>query len=413
MKTTRRYLMKSSGLTLVGSTVTPWFLHRAAASTEKRKKVLVALFQRGAVDGLNMVVPYGDADYAKSRPTLALGRPGNGETPALDLDGHFGLHPAMESLLPFWEDKSLAVVHAAGSHDATRSHFDAQDFMEAGTPGVKSTSDGWLNRYLATRPVEEQSPLRAVAMGPQLPRMLHGGESAVAMQRLREFDLAGGANHVQRAFEVMYGGMGGPKAVDRALEETSGDTFAALEIVRDIRSQRYQPENGAAYPGGPLGQSLRETAQLIRADVGVEVVFVEANGWDTHTNEAPQLNNLLGQLSRSLAAFTQDLGSKMQDVAVLTMSEFGRTVRENGNRGTDHGHATAMMVLGGAVQGGRVYGEWPGLAKERLYEERDLAVTTDFRDLFAEVLRGHLGARNLNGVFPGYRPKTGKLGLYA
>lgn len=407
----RRFLLKSSGLALAGSAAAPSFLLRGAALESKPKKVLVALFQRGAVDGLNMVVPYSEKRYYELRPTLALARPGKGDDAVLDLDGRFGLHPALAPFQSLWKDKSLAIVHAAGSPDSTRSHFDAQDYMESGTPGDKGTSDGWLARFLAAHPREEPSPLRAVSLGAGLPRTMQGDASAVAIQRIRDFRLARGNAQVERAFRTLYGGLGqaGSAPLERTLSETSAQTFEALRLLDRVRAAPYRPANGAKYPRGRFAQALEQIAQLIKADVGLETAFADSGGWDTHTNEGPQLNNLLGQFSQAIHAFTVDLGSRMQDVVVLTMSEFGRTARENGNRGTDHGHANALFVIGGGVKGGKVYGRWPGLGEDRLYERRDLALTTDFRDVFAEVLPRHMGADDLSAVFPGYTLKRKEL----
>jgi uncharacterized protein (DUF1501 family) len=333
-------------------------------------------------------------------------RPGSAEGAALDLDGFFGLHPSMAPLLPLFRDKSLAFVHAVGSPDATRSHFDAQDFMESGTPGVKSTTDGFLARALATR--KASSPLRAVAFGQQMPRILTGSAGAVAMNDVAQFGIRGGgaSGELSQGFEAMYA-----DAAAGALAPTAKESFEAAKILKAADPQKLQPEHGAAYPNTPLGRSLRQLAQLIKADVGLEIGFADVGGWDTHAGEGGaqgQLANNLRTFAAAIAAFTQDLGSRMGDVVLVTMSEFGRTVRENGNRGTDHGHANFMTVVGGGVKGGRVAGQWPGLAPEKLYESRDLAVTTDFRDVFGELLTRHLGVASLASVFPGYAAAPSK-----
>ncbi len=384
----RRRFLKSSGLALVGSAVMPnVFVRMAAAGTTAGKKVLVTIFQRGAVDGLNMIVPYGEQAYYAARRSIAIARPGATDG-ALDLDGFFGAHPALSSLMPHFHDRSAAFIHAVGSPHSTRSHFDAQDFMESGTPGIKSTRDGFLSRALQNR--KAGSPLRAIAMAPSMPRILGGSAEAIAMTDVARFGLQGDA----KAFEKMY----------------SIGTFEASKILKVADPARIQPANGAQYPRGPLGQSLKQIAQLIKSNVGLEVAFADVNGWDTHAGQGGaqgQLANNLRQFAEAIAAFTQDLGSRMSDVVLVTTSEFGRTVKENGNRGTDHGHATVMMVLGGGVKGGRVYGKWPGLTS--LYENRDLAVTTDFRDVFGELLSKQLGVADLKTVFPGYAPRA--LGL--
>jgi uncharacterized protein (DUF1501 family) len=322
----------------------------------------------------------------------------------INLDGHFGLHPRLAPLKPLWDNKSLAVVHAVGSPDSTRSHFDAQDYMESGTPGVKATSDGWLNRYCRHDAEHAETPFRAVAFGPQLPRILAGTAPALAIDDLQAFGLrapqAPVRDRLTRAFEALYEG-----SATGLLASSSQEGFAAIQQLQTANPTQYQPADGAEYPRGPLGRSLLQIAQLIKADLGLQIAFADVSGWDTHVNQGAaegQLAGRLDDLSGALAAFATDLGDRMADVVVLTMSEFGRTVRENGNRGTDHGHATAMMVLGGGVNGGRVAGRWPSLDPAARYEGRDLAVTTDFRDLFGEVLARHLGATNLSDVFPGY-----------
>jgi uncharacterized protein (DUF1501 family) len=408
--------MKGGALALLGMGSVPRFLVRTAYAqgTAARPKILIAVFQRGAVDGLSMVVPHGDRDYYSSRGSIAVARPsaGSAET-TVDLDGFFGLHPAMASLKPLWDDRRLAIVHACGSPDATRSHFDAQDYMETGTPGVKTTPDGWLARGLQAAPTGGASPLRAVAVGPQLPRALRGDVGAVAMGTVADFDvkqdagrMGGGSVNARRGFESLY-----EQGVKDILHGTGRETFEAVKMLKAANPQRFQPDNGAKYPRARLGESLKQIAKLIKADIGLEVAFADMGGWDTHANqgnEKGQLAQRLAELSQSLAAFDRDLGDRMADVVILTMSEFGRTVRENGNRGTDHGHATAMLVLGGPVKGGRVAGRWPGLAREQLYEERDLAVTTDFRNLFAEVATRHLGVPASATLFPGFSTHPAK-----
>lgn len=397
----RRFFLKSSGLALVSFGVAPRALVRGvyAAEGARRKKTMVVIFQRGAMDGLNTVVPYGEDAYRRLRPTIAVPAPRGGSTDgALDLDGRFGLHPALEPLLPLWQERSLAAVHAIGSPDATRSHFDAQDFMESGTPGLKSTDDGWMNRHLRANPDAHATPFRAVALTPTLPRSLAGPAPAVAMADIAAFALRPAAAR-DGAFEAMYSGGGD------LLHGTARETFAAIEFLKKADPGRYAPAAGAVYPRGRYGDSLRQIAQLVKADVGLEVAFTEIGGWDHHAAEGGvqgQLAARLREFGQALFAFHRDLGDRMRDVVVVSLTEFGRTVRENGNRGTDHGHASVAFVMGGAVRGGRVRGRWPGLRDGDLYEGRDLAVTTDFRDLLAEVLSEHLGARSLAPVFPGH-----------
>jgi uncharacterized protein (DUF1501 family) len=410
---TRRTLVKQGACALVALAAPPRFLFRAAQAAPGHRKVLVAVFQRGAVDGLSMVPPYGDPAYETARPGIAIQppRPADAER-ASDLDGFFALHPALAPLLPFWRNRSLAVVHACGSPSTTRSHFDAQDYMETGTPGVKSTLDGWLARAVRALP-EQPSPLRAVAIGPSIPRLLRGDIGAIAMQRVEEFglrpelaDTGGGGG-----FEMLYA-----QGVADLLSGMGRETFEAVRLLKRADVARMRPSHGVEYPPGKLARAFKQIAQLIRADVGLEVAFADMGGWDTHVgqgNERGQLSSRLREFAGALAAFVLDLGDAMADVVVLTMSEFGRTVAENGNRGTDHGHGTAMFVVGGSVRGGKIYGQWPGLGPERLFEGRDLGVTTDFRTLFAEVATHHLGVPTGAGLFPAWSPPPRPLGLFA
>jgi len=402
--TTRRLFLKHSGLAMFGVGVAPAWLSRAvyaADAPSARKKVLVAIFQRGAVDGLNVIVPFGEKRYYELRPTIAIPAPNGTPETAIDLDGFFGLHPALAPLKPMYDAGKLAIVNAAGSPDPTRSHFDAQDYMESGTPGRKATSDGWLNRALAPEAGDLRSPVRAVSLGAALPRALRGKNDVVAINNLNEFKVrdAEGAG----TFESMYAA-----TLDKALNGAGRETFDAVKTMQSIQQQRYAPAGGAKYPNGRFGQSLMQIAQLIKAGVGLEVAFTDVGGWDTHVNQVAQtpasgqLANLLANFGQALAAFYQDLGDRIADVTVVTMSEFGRTARENGNRGTDHGHANVMFAFGGNIQGGKVYGDWPGLAQEQLYEERDLNLTTDFRDVLGELVTRHLGNSRLANVFPGY-----------
>jgi len=410
MSITRRVFLRNSALAVVGTTVIPSFLTRAAfgaaSSTGTRHKRLVVLFQRGAADGLNIVVPWGESTYYQMRPSIAIPQPSSGRASALDLDGFFGLHPSMESFQPLWQSRQLAIVHAAGSPNNTRSHFDAQDYMESGTPGVKATEDGWLNRALQAEvqePGGKPSPFRAVAMGTALPRILSGAAGALAINNINQFGVGGnnpGAAPVAATFESMY-----DQSVDAVLHGTGAETFDAVKMLRSADPQRYTPARGANYPRGPFGEGLRQLAQLIKANLGVEVAFADIGGWDHHVNEGNtqgQLANLLRDFSQSIAAFWTDLGDLAEDTVVVTMSEFGRTARENGNRGTDHGHANVMFVLGGPVKGGKVYGRWPGLDERHLYEARDLEVTTDFRTVLSECLTRHMGYPELDTVFPGF-----------
>ena len=409
----RRVFMKNGGLALLSLGFAPAFLSRTVeAATATRRKILITIFQRGAVDGLNMVVPFGEREYYASRPSIAIPRP-NDPQGAVDLDGFFGLHPRLAPLKPLWDARQLAIVHASGSPDGTRSHFDAQDYMESGTPGVKSTQDGWLNRYLHAREHADATPFRAVALAANLPRTLQGAEPALAIGQIGQFGIRAGqaTDMLQASFESEYAA-----AADKVLNRTGNEAFDAIKMMKSADPSKYQPENGAEYPRSAFGDALRQIAQLVKADVGLEVAFAELGGWDTHVNQGSavgQLAQRLDDFSRGIAALARDLGDRMGDTIILTMSEFGRAVSENGNRGTDHGHGNAMFIVGGQnVKGGKVYGRWPGLAREQRYEGRDLAVTTDFRAVFAEVVRGHLGVTDTRTIFPGFNDNA-RLGFIA
>ena len=405
---TRRVFLRNSALAVIGTAAVPSFLTRAAFGAVEnggRPKRLVVIFQRGAADGLNIVVPYGEKQYYAMRPSINIPRKN-----VIDLDGFFGLHPSLVPLQSLWQQRHLAIVHAAGSPDATRSHFDAQDFMETGTPGVKVTEDGWLNRSLhGIAHTPQNSPFRAIALGPSLPRILSGAEPAVAMNNINDFSVGGRnpkASPAASAFEAMY-----DHSSDSILHGTGEETFDAVKMLKAADPGKYTPTPGANYPKGRFGDSLRQLAQLIKANLGVQIAFADIGGWDHHVNEGSvegQLANVLGEFSQSVAAFWIDLGDLGEDTVVVTMSEFGRTAHENGNRGTDHGHANVMFVLGGPVKGGKVYGRWPGLDQSQLYEGRDLALTTDFRQVIGEAVARHMGNKNLAEVFPGYDSQPAK-----
>jgi uncharacterized protein (DUF1501 family) len=416
---TRRVFLRGSSIAMAGMGQAPMWLAKAAAAEGKRRKTLVAIFLRGAADGLNIVAPFGDPQYREVRPTLGLQPPrpqdenlNNGPFgPVIDLDGKFGLHAGLRHFKELWDKKQLAIVEATGSPDPSRSHFDAQDYMDSGTPG--KTGNGWLNRALGG-PGPDASPLRAVALSNRVPRALRGEYEAVALGNVEDFNISD--RDRLAILRNMYS-----LTPDATMRRTGKDAFEAMKIIQSMGNQ--QTPNGAARSalsvgaagplqnnrpsynaGGQLGRNLQELARLLKSDAGVEAAFAEVDGWDHHQNENNQLSNLLNQFSNAIAAFCQDLGDRMEDVVIVTMSEFGRTVEENGAGGTDHGHGSLMMVLGGPVQGGKIYGEWPGLEKEQLFEGRDLAVTTDFRTVLSEVIRGHLGRNDLSSVFPGFKP---------
>jgi len=408
--TSRRVFLKQGAFAFVTLGFAPSFLARTAlaAGRSGRPKQLIAIFQRGAVDGLNVVVPFGESEYYRARPSIAIGRPGSGDGTAIDLDGFFGFNPRLQPLKPLWDARQLAIVHACGSPDSTRSHFDAQDYMETATPGIKSTSDGWLNRYLQARRDEHATPFRAVALTQQMPRLLQGTAPALAVSQLGQFGIRGGqaSDTVGASFEKEYAA-----AADTMLTGTGREAFNAIRMLKATDPSTYQPANGAEYPRSPFGQALKQIAQLTKSNVGLEIAFADIGGWDTHVRQGAaqgQLATRLDDFARAIAALVADLGDRMEDTVVLTMSEFGRAVNENGNGGTDHGHGNAMLVVGGGVRGGHVYGKWPGLAADRRYEGRDLAVTTDFRDVFSEIVTRHLGVADPRPIFPGYAVQSSK-----
>src|SRR2546421_7385531 len=381
----RRAFVKSGALALVTMGLSPSFLRRTAFGMElvnaPKGKVLVCLFQRGAADGLNVIVPHGERAYYAMRPSIAIPQPlSNVAGSAIDLDGFFGLHPALAPLKPLYDRKMLAPVQAVGSPSTTRSHFDAQDYMETGTPDNKGTTDGWLNRYLAVKGTCDEcnlakTPFRAVSLTPQTPRILEGPSPTVAMNSLDEFSVRATGSSAER-LEALY-----RTGSADLVHATGAETFDAVKMLRSANPQKYLPQNGADYPRSQFGQRLMQIAQLIKANVGLEIAFADVGGWDTHVNQGSstgQLAQRLDDFSRSIAALVTDLGDHMDDVVIMTMSEFGRMARENGNSGTDHWHAGALFVIGGNVKGGERDGEKPGPGQGQRHEGGGLAPTNHF-----------------------------------
>ena len=406
MQMNRRFFLHRGALAVAGTAAIPSFMVRSvmAEAGVAPGQRLVVIFQRGAADGLNVVVPYREKNYYSMRPTIAIP-----QNQVIDLDGFFGLHPSLASFKALYDQRQLAIVHACGSPDMSRSHFDAQDYMESGTPGVKGTDDGWLNRALQAEDLLhrcegtcEHSAFRALALGTEVPLTLAGGVPAIALNNVNGFSVAGRGpkpSPAANAFQAMYADSG-----DQIFHAAGDATFEAVKMLRDANPAQYEPVNGANYPNSDFGNSMKQIAQLLKANLGVEAAFTDLSGWDTHQNQGSvngQLANRLNDFSQSIAAFWRDMGDSAENITLATMSEFGRTAHENGTGGTDHGHANAMFVLGGRVKGGKVYGKWPGLANEQLNQGRDLALTTDYRAVLGEVVTSTIGARDLEKVFPG------------
>jgi uncharacterized protein (DUF1501 family) len=371
--------------------------------------VLLYLFLRGAADGLNMVVPHADEDYYRLRSTIAIPRPGQDQG-AVDLDGRFGLHPRLAPLKAAYDAGELALIHAVGSPQLTRSHFEAQDYMETAGVSDRAQAQGWLARYLKSRPAQGPDLVRAIALASRTPLSLRGYPNAIVTPSLKDFRLTGNdalQPLLAQGFERLY------QANSLDLPERAGaQALSASSVLR----QALRTKSAARYPGGT--RDFADLARLIKADVGVETACIDVGGWDTHSgqgrSEGGELPRQLDRLGRCLASFRADLGPHFERVVVVVMTEFGRTARQNGTGGTDHGHGSVMLVLGGKVKGGRVLGDFPGLADDKLHEGRDLAVTTDFRDVLAEVCERHLGATSPARIFPGYQlDPSRRLGLFA
>ncbi len=409
----RRIFLKGGALALVTAGIggVPTFVARAAASRKlfspyKRHKVLVCIFQRGAMDGLMAVTPFTDKYLQEARPTLFMSAAGSSTKPLIDLDGRFGLHPSMAAFAPLYKEGRLAIVHGVGSPNNTRSHFDAQDYMESGTPFSKGTDSGWLNRAVGLLGHEVATPFQAVSMTSALPRSFYGDNAAVAIANLADFNIQLRGNNTAattaaKSFEDLY-----DKTSSNLLAKTGKESFEAMKILKSADVKNYRPAAGAVYPVSPLGNSLKQIAQLIKLDVGTEIAFAECGGWDTHFNQGTEAGTFarnVEDLSNSIAAFWTDLGQLQDDVEVMTMTEFGRTVHQNGSNGTDHGRGSCMFILGNSVAGGKVHGKMPELAIENLEDRRDVPVTTDFRAVFDEVATAHLKIRDNGKLFPEWK----------
>ncbi len=378
--------------------------------------ILVLIFQRGAMDGLNAVIPFTESEYYNQRPSLAIPEPKIGDDlTSIDLDGSFGLHPALRPLKDIWDENQLAIVHACGSPDPTHSHFDAMDYMERGTPGEKSLSSGWLARHLETATWENGSPFRAVGIGSMLPSSLRGSVPALALQSIADFHLGGRIRNqalveFQTALSDLYQTAPSDEMTSSIseisnLSNAADLTFNATGMFESAIEGEYHPVSGVTYPESPFGQSMLQIAQLIKADLGLEVAAVDIGGWDTHVNQGStegQFADLLSDLAGGLSAFYHDLGDLSKRVTIITMSEFGRRLSENGNSGTDHGHGNVIFLLGGGVNGGKIYTDWPGLSPNALYGPGDLDITTDFRDVLGEIVQRRLLNESLDEIFPSH-----------
>jgi uncharacterized protein (DUF1501 family) len=397
----RRVFLKGAGLAALGIGLGPSpLLVRTARAAGPGTRSLVHVFLRGGADGLSLVVPYDDPLYYEARGVIALPKPGQ-DGGVVRLDDHFALHPGLAPLKPLYDEGRLGIVHAVGNYDVSRSHFSAQDFVEMGTPGVATTSTGMLDRTGAR--LDGQGVTKAVAFSTQRPVSYLGPDPVLVAMNLASFDLSarGWEAEAERLLKEMYAG------AKPGLTRAGADVFEAIGVLRTTPELKARPAKGADYPEGVVGNGLRQAAQVVKAGLGTRTIFVSGVGdFDTHSGQLPANAEEFDKLGRALAAFDLDLGDKRDDVVVLVTTEFGRTVRVNGAEGTDHGSGYCALLLGGRVKGGRLHGRWPGLEKANLYEERDLAVTTDFRELFAEIATRHLGIADTKDLFPGYTPAS-------
>jgi uncharacterized protein (DUF1501 family) len=400
----RRDFLKVAGSFAVAPALPTWMPRMAFApqGVEPPGDILVVVFQRGGMDGLNAVIPHGEGHYYDHRSALAIAEPEDGsDQTGIDLDGFFGLHPSLRPLKDLWDEKTLAVVHAVGSPDPTHSHFDAMDYMERGTPGEKSIPTGWIGRHLQTAPWQNESPFRAIGMGGVMQAALRGPIPVTTLKSISDFHLQGDVSQlteIRATLESLY-------SLGSTLDEEAVETFSAVDILDRIDVNNYTPSGGAAYPETEFGMAMKQVAQIAKAEIGLEVACVDIGGWDTHNQQGQlqgELPTLLGEFSSGLASLYHDLGDRAKNVTIVTMSEFGRRVKENASDGTDHGHGNCMFVLGGGVNGGKVYGEWPGLAPEQLFEGIDLDITTDYRDVLGEVVEKRLKNPALSEIFPTY-----------
>ena len=400
----RRDFLKLASSFAVAPALPAWMPRMAFApqGVEPAGDILVVVFQRGGMDGISAVIPHGDPHYYENRSALAIPEPEDGsDKTGIDLDGFFGLHPSLRPLKDLWDEKTLALVHAVGSPDPTHSHFDAMDYMERGTPGEKSIPTGWIGRHLQTAPWQNESPFRAIGMGGVMQAALRGPIPVTTLKSISDFHLQGDVSQlteIRARLESLYN-------LGSTLDADAVETFNAVNILDKIDVNNYTPSGGAAYPETEFGMAMKQVAQIAKAEIGLEVACVDIGGWDTHNQQGQlegELPTLLNEFSSGLASLYHDLGDRAKRVTIVTMSEFGRRVKENASDGTDHGHGNCMFVLGGGVNGGKVYGQWPGLAPENLFDGIDLNITTDYRDVLGEVVEKRLKNPALAEVFPTY-----------
>lgn len=410
-KISRRNFLRISSLGMASPLLPGWRPRLVFSPTLEPSDhdLLVCIFLRGAMDGLNAVFPHAEQAYYDARPTLAIPEPQTGNDQAgIELNGQFSFHPALRPLLEPYQQGHLAVIHACGSPDPTHSHFDAMDFMERGTPGEKNLPSGWITRHLQTASWENNAPLRAIGIGTSLQASLRGPIQAVALKAVDEYRLPGdpqGVSFFQESLHSLYSLPVSDPEIFPELSRTAQTTFDTMELLEGLDSESYAPEGNAEYAEDEFGQGLKQIAFLAKADIGLEVACLDLGGWDTHADQGVdqgKMPGLLSTLAAGLSAFYTDMNAHLDNFTLVTMTEFGRRVAENGNGGTDHGHGGVMFVMGGGIRGGKVFTDWPGLDHERLFGPGDLAVTTDFRDVIGEILVNRLGNDDLESVFPGH-----------
>lgn len=358
--------------------------------------ILITIFQRGAADGLNLVVPHGDNDYYDSRPNLAIPKPGTGDGATIDLDGFFGLNPDLSALLPMYENQDMAMIHACGTVEGSHSHFKNQAFIERGTTD-EAVGSGWLARYVNSYQEDTSTAFKSISMSIATPKSLAGANAVVAINNIEGFTLLGPETEVDSISDQLLNFFSGDSSLDQAAQAT----FSAVDIISNVDIDDFPVDNDAIYPDSDFGTKLRDLAILIKAGIGIETANVDIGGWDTHDAQAEALSSLAQNYAQSVAAFYTDMGDRMDNISIVTITEFGRRLAENGSGGTDHGTGNVAFVLGGGVNGGQVFADWPGLSSDDLVGPGDLAPTTDYRTILAEVLDKRLHYKDHETTFPG------------